>query len=87
MANRSNDNVWAVFRTDVWHSHDSRALLGVAESIESAIACVNGDLASNGEPPLSEEQAGLMRKIHQTQSADEFEGEYLAERFTVWKDE
>jgi ribosomal protein S27E len=80
----STKTLLAVFATDEWHMHGSRNLLGVTDSIEGAIACINAEQKERGHAPLSEEQEDLLRRIKQTQSGEDIIGEYLVEEVQFW---
>jgi hypothetical protein len=58
-------NLWLVFRTDAWHSNDSKKLAGVYDGKDAAIEAV--DYVS----PLSLEDRRLLQLVNQTQGQEE----------------
>lgn len=60
------DKVLIVYKTDAWHSYNSRNLIGICLSIESAIVVCEAQ-ADKEEGEIGEDQLFNLRNIHQTQ--------------------
>ena len=66
-----------LYKTDVWHTHQSRELKAVAKSFEGAVDAAVA-VANKQGIPLSEYDVDLLYRIKQTQNY-EGEGEFLIE--------
>lgn len=77
------DQVTIIYYTDVWHTHASRILIGIATAPKKIIEIINKNQAKNGCKPISQYDKDMLQAISQT-SADSEEtdrnGEYVIER-------
>lgn len=74
-------SVFIAYKTDVWHTHDSRELICTASSLERSIELLQQFCKNIGEE-LSEDDLYLLRTIKQTQNHDGG-GEFLIEEVTL----
>ena len=58
--------MFIVFKTDPWHSHASKDMLGASESIEGAIDLCNQQAHKEGET-IDEDQLFNLNNIKQSQ--------------------
>ncbi len=71
--------IFLLFKTDVWHTHDSKELIAIGTTLEGAINLAVFHAKVSGDE-LTQEQLGLLRTIKQTQGYCG-EGEYLIQNF------
>jgi hypothetical protein len=67
--------VYIVYKSDVWHSHANRDLLGVGSSLEAAIKICK-EQAKSEKKKISKDQLFNLNNIKQTQGYDGI-GEFL----------
>jgi hypothetical protein len=75
-------NVILVYRTDVWHSYESRDLIGVCTNRAEVLEVVEQAVEQDGLPPLSGEQIDLFNRLGQTQDYHG-EGEFHTEQYEL----
>jgi len=63
------DKVYLVYKTDAHHSYNSRELIGVATTPESAIVIIVDNTIQDGGS-INQEQLEQLRTIKQTQGYD-----------------
>jgi hypothetical protein len=71
--------MYLVYKTDTWHSYDSRDIIGVCTSLESVYDIVNQQAEKEGES-LSEAERFNLVNLKQTQGYSG-EGEFQFEEF------
>jgi hypothetical protein len=69
-----------VYKTDAWHNHNSKLLLGVADDFNNAQNIIIHQARDENEK-LSEYTLRTLREINQTQDY-EGEGEFMIENIT-----
>jgi len=69
--------VYIVYKTDAWHSYDSRDMLGVATTKSNALKIVRQQVKKQGEK-LSKDDLYNLDHINQTQNHNG-EGEFVIE--------
>ena len=79
--------VTLVYKTNAWHEHASKVLLGAAHGLNEAYDIINEDLCENSEGQavsLSVEEGEQLRTRKQTQTdGDRFDGEYVLESVNI----
>lgn len=75
------NSVFNTYRTDVWHTHESRELICKTSSLERSIELLE-QFCKNMNEQLSEDDLHLLRTIKQTQN-HEGGGEFLIEEVTL----
>jgi hypothetical protein len=75
-------HVILVFRTDMWHSYESRDLIGVCTDRVKAFEVIKQAVEEEGIPPLSEEQIDLLNRLGQTQDYHG-KGEFYTEIYDI----
>lgn len=73
--------MFLIYKTDVWHSYDSRDLIAVATCFDMAISLCQKKAKKEGSK-LSKYQLFNLSNIHQTQGY-KGEGEFVIEEVTV----
>lgn len=73
------EEVYVVFKCDVWHSNDSKSILGIATDWSYALEICRLQAQKEGEE-ISDEQFELLDQIHQTQGYSS-EGEFMIESY------
>lgn len=75
------DSIFLIYKTDVWHSYNSRDLIAIATNKEEVMnLCI--DQARKEKADLTQEQLYNLRTINQTQRYDG-EGEFFIEQCEV----
>lgn len=74
-------SIFNIYKTDVWHTHASRELIGASGSLEGAISLIEQFCTKEGEQ-FSEHDLYLLRTIQQTQD-HEGDGEFIIEKVTL----
>jgi len=70
--------MFLAYLTDVWHTHESRELIGVCSNINSSVnICHQRAIKDNHQ--IDFEQDELLRRIHQTQGYSEQYEFYIEE--------
>lgn len=71
------NEVFIVYKTDLWHSYESRDLIGIGTSIISALAICYQQAKKEGSK-ISDGEAWNLENLKQTQGYDG-EGEFVIE--------
>lgn len=74
-------SVFLVYKTDVWHTHDSRDLIGIGTSHQTAVTIVKKQAEKEGAV-INEDDIYNIVNISQTQSYSG-DGEFLIEEIEV----
>ena len=81
--------LYLIFTTDVWHTNESKDLIGIATTKLKVVSLINKHARSKSNPILTAEEKEFLNLVNQTQGYKDYDGdnefEYLIE--TVAKNE